>query len=200
MDNKYFLDNLKNTYESLRFFNVEDGFLVLNYNGTFKFKLEHIILSNLNPNLFLITPTEIFQVIYVLELLFKNALTDSEIKFIESYTNKYLHLSTDALNNNEFDANRLWCLSIPIYTAYDDMFTQTPGSQIIQNGLNKQTADINSGKSLQPKLVLIKDDLPNLEDDDAMKNFAQAGFTTLILVATTITLTVLYIIYFVSQG
>ncbi len=199
MDNKYFLENLRSTYESLKFFTIEDNFLILNYNGTFKIKLENVVLSNLNPNLFRLAPNEILQVIYVLELLFKANLSENEAKFVESYANKYANLSKEALSSDEFDENHLWCLSIPIYTAYDEAFINNLGSKIIQDTLNKQANAVNNGKSLQPKLVLAKDNLPSLEDDEAMKNFAQAGFATFILIASTIGLTILYIVYFINR-
>lgn len=199
MENYYFLENAKQLYDSLKYFSMNNNVLTLRYSGEFQIILEHINLASINPNLYLLSPIEIFQVIYMLELLYKQTLNENETKFIEDYTNKYLKLSTDALNTETSNTSRLWCLSIPIYTSYNPEFINLPGSILIQNLLNKQAQDINSGKNLQPKLVLVKDDLPNLEDDEAMKNFAQAGFTTIVLIATTITLTVLYIIYFMSQ-
>lgn len=198
MNNESFLQRAKAIYESLQYFSIIDNYLIFNYNGTFKIAFSNVSLANLNPNLYLIHPSEIFQILYVLELLYKENLTESESKFIENYTEKYLKISTKAINNESSNTNRLWCLSIPIYTSYDPNFINLPGAILIQNILKEQKEDINSGKSLQPKLVLIKDDIIPIEEDDAMKNFYQAGFTTLILITSTVIITVAYIVYFMN--
>lgn len=196
MDNYTFLENAKHTYESLAYFHITDNLLTLEFNGTFKIRLQNVSLSSLNPNLFLIHPTEIFQIIYVLELLYKDELTESEINFIESYTNKYLKLSNDALDTETTNTNRLWCLSIPIYTSYSPDFENKKASLLIKSLLNKQTEAIESGKSLHPKLVLMKDGT-NLEEEEIDSSFAQAGFTTLFLILGATIATVLYITYFI---
>jgi len=200
MDNKIFLEELKNTYESLRYFNIIDNYLILKLDKEYKTPIIHTNLKNLNINLFLLHPTEIFQIIYMLELLYKNALSDFEINFIKDYTKKYLLIEdNNKSENNNINLNRLWCLGLPINLAYDIEFINMPCAKCIIAELNNHTNEIESGRGNYPTLTLKKGENPNfeIEEQNDMYNLEKAGFTTLFLITSTIVATLVYIAYFI---
>lgn len=200
MDNKIFLNQMKNYYDSLKYFDIQNNYLILHLNKLFTIPLLHTYLSQLNQSVFLLNPSEIFQIIYILELLYKNELTENEKDFIINYVKKYLSLSESTLTGNEMDLNRLWCLEMPINNAYKEEFSQMPTSKLIISTIDKYNEEINSGLGKTPKLVLVKGDNPNFdieEEIDDVKNFEKAGFTTLLLILTSIVSTCLYIAYFI---
>lgn len=200
MENKIFLEQMKLYYDSLKYFSIEDSFLILKLNNIFKIPLRHVNLYTLDQSVFTLTPVEIFQLIYVNELLYKNSLTDSEIDFIKSYTKKYLELSDKIKNNEDVKANTIWCLEIPINNAYKDEFLEFPACQIIISEIDKHNEELNSGLGNKQKLVLIKGGNPNFDivtQGDSIKNFEQAGFTTIFLITSAIVATCLYIAFFI---
>lgn len=195
-----FLQQMKNYFDSLKYFDIQDNYLILNIEKIFKTPLFHIYLSQLDQNIFTLHPTEIFQIIYVLELFYKPKLSDNEQNFITNYTNKYLALSENNVNGQDINKNRLWCLEIPINYAYKEEFAEYPASKLIISIIDKRNEEITSGLGKTPKLILVKGDNPNFEIEqeiDEVKSLEKAGFTTLLLIATSAIGTCLYIAYFI---
>ncbi len=198
MDNELFLQNAKNTYETLNYFTIKNNMLILNYNGTYMVPIKYTDLSKLNTNIFLLNPHEIINLIYMLELLHNNTLTEQEKTFINGYVKNYLKINDDVLNGNDKLQMTSYLLSIPIYTAYDPSFINTEPSILIQNIINEHSESLNSGKSKYPKLVLKNDNFIPIEDEnDLLNEFGKAGFTTIILISTAIIATCLYIAFFI---
>lgn len=200
MENKIFLEQMKLYYDSLKYFDIQDNFLILQLNKTFRIPLRCVNLSTLDKNIFMLSPVEIFQIIYVSELLYKENLGESEKDFIINYTKKYLELSDNVKTNQNNDLNKLWCLEIPINVAYKDEFFELPGSKIIISEIDRHLEEINSGLGKSPKLVLKKGDNPNFELEesiDQVRNFEKAGFTTLFLITSAVAATCMYIAYFI---
>ena len=152
MSNEEYLKYLQNYNDNAKLFQIQNNVFILNYNGNFKMPLTHTTLNELNPNIFNIDPRETFQIIYVLELLYKPNLSEGEINFITNYTQKYLSLNDNVLENDSNDKDRVWCLSIPIYKAYDPMFIKTPTAITISNVINNHSEVIESGKNKQKRL------------------------------------------------
>lgn len=200
MENKVFLEQMKLYYDSLKYFTIEDSYLILRLNKDFKMPLRHIHLSTLDQNIFMLSPTEIFQLFYVNELLYKEVLSESEIDFITSYTKKYLELSDNLKNNEDNNINKLWCLEMPINYAYKNEFLELPASKLIISEIDKHMEEMNSGLGKSPRLVLIKGNNPNFdieEEIDQIKTFEKAGFTTIFLIISAIISTCIYIAYFI---
>lgn len=200
MDNKLYIEQMKNYYDSLKYFNVENNKLILNYNGYYKIPLIYTNLQLLNTNLFILNPIEIFQIIYMLELLNKNNLKQNEIDFINNYTKKYLTLKNNNTieNNTDYD-NRIWCLSMPVYRSYDEKYINNEGSKIIQNIIQENNKEIENGHSKEPKLVLKNPNFALIEEESNFENFKNAGFTTLMLIVSAIISTLTYIIFFMNK-
>lgn len=196
MENEIFLKQMQNYYESLKFFSISDGKLILHSDIDYKIHLDYTNLSSLNPNLFLLSPIDIFHIIYMLELLHNQNLKENEIAFIQSYANKYLKLNDLAIENNGVDGNLVWCFSIPIYSSYDPEFLNNPCSSIIQKIINSHSENLENGRDNHPRLVLTNPKF-QVNEDQNVEKFEKAGFTTLFLIAGAITITCLYIIYFV---
>lgn len=201
MNNKIFLSQMQNIYESLRYFRIEEDKLVLELDGTYKIPFSNVLLANLNPNLFLLEPKELLHVLYMLELLPKVQINENETKFIEQYVTRYLKINDLSLANADVDSNQTWCLSIPIYSSYDPIYINNPTSILIQNIINNHTSEIENSIGKHPKLVLTNPNYTsNLEeDDDYINNFEKAGFATIILIAFAVTITCLYIACFIIK-
>jgi len=200
MENKIFIEQMKNYFDSLKCFDIQDNFLILQTDKIFKIPLLHTYLSQLEQSIFMLHPTEIFQIIYLLELFYRTQLSESEKEFIINYTNKYLILNENITNGNDINQNRLWCLELPINNAYKEEFSEYPCSKLIISIIDKHSEEINSGLGKSPKLVLVKGNNPNFELEeniDELKTFEKAGFTTLLLIASTVISTCLYIAYFI---
>ena len=200
MENKIFLEQMKNYFDSLKYFDIQDNFLILHTDKIYRIPIFHTYLSQLEQNIFLLHPIEIIQIIYLLELFYKTTLSEIEKDFIKNYTNKYLSLSENSTNGNDINQNRLWCLELPINNAYKEEFSEYPCSKLIISLIDKHLEEINSGLGKSPKLVLIKNDNPNFlieEEYDELKTFEKAGFTTILLILSSIISTCLYIAYFI---
>ena len=154
MNNELFLIQMANQFDSLKYFKIENNTLILNFNGLYKIPFTNVSFANLNPNLFLLNPNEIFHILYMLELLPKNSLNDNEKNFINSYVNRYLSLNDLALENKEIDTNLVWCLSIPIYTSYDPENLDKESSKLIQDIVNNHSELVANSKGNHQKLVL----------------------------------------------
>lgn len=197
MDNEAFLNELKKVYQNARYFQLEDNKLILNYNGTFKMNLNNVSLSRLNPNLFLVHPKEIINILYLLELLYKYNLEEKDIMFIDKYVNRYLKLNDNHLDNNEENDDIINGLNIPIYMAYDPYFIEKPASMEIMKIIDNHTEELSSGKNNQKRLVLTKGENPNFEEEEEInkiEEFEKAGFTALFLIVGTVIATVFFLI------
>ena len=139
----------------------------------------------------------------MLELLHKNQLSENEINFIKSYTEKYLKISDDVKNNAYENTNRLWSLELPINLAYNDYFINNQTALLIMDMINNHAINQENSRSNYPTLKLIKGENPNFEfeiEDDNIKALKEAGFTTLFIITSTVLATCLYIIYFISNN
>lgn len=201
MSNEEYLKYLQNYNDNAKLFQIQNNVLILNYNGNFKMPLIHINLSDLNPSIFNIDPRETFQIIYVLELLYKQNLSEGEINFITNYTQKYLSLNDSVLENDSDDKDRVWCLSIPIYKAYDPMFIENYSAKLISNIINNHSEIIESGKSKQKRLVLENKNIPTIfdEEDNLPISMEKAGFISLIFIVAAVIATVSYITYYIIR-
>jgi len=106
MSNEEFLNQIQHMYDSAQYLNLENNLLTLNYNGTNTITLTNVSLTNLNPNLFLLQPDEIFDTLHILDILPKQEINDYESTFINNYVNKYLELNDKALEHSkDIEAN-----------------------------------------------------------------------------------------------
>ncbi len=201
MNNEEYLKKFQSIFPNLQFFRIENNTLILEYDGFFKMPLIHVNLSLLNPNLFYLSPKEIFQVIYILELLYKNNLSEQEQAFIISFMNMYLTLNDFVKSHNkEEEEMHLSSLGIPVLISYEEGFINNPASKIIQVMINNHDNEILSGKNKQPRLVRTNETMANfmpVEEDLNFIDYGKAGFTTLILIGGAIISTVLYITSFI---
>ncbi len=203
MSNELFLKNYQNIYESLQYFSINGNVLTLNYNGTYIMELNHINLINLNQNLFLLNPIEIYQIIYMLELLYKDEISNYEMNFASSYTNNYLNLNDTILSNNESNSNLAFkanIFAIPIYTAYDEAFNNKPAGTLIKNLLNTHVNKIESGEAKGQRLVRTNPNGSYFEEDNDFEYFKNAGFVSLIIIALGVVLTTSYIVLFILNN
>lgn len=199
MNNELLLNELQNSFPNLRYFKLSNNVLSLEFDGSYRIPFINTSLSNINPNLFLQNPKEIFNILYMLELLNKNELNESEIAFITSFVNRYLKYSDLATKGNEVDKDLLWCLSIPIYTSYDPNYIENMGSSIIQNIINSHSEEIENSKCMHERLVLTHPDFGGNYEEDTFSYLEKAGFATLTLIGGAITFTLLFIIFFIVK-
>jgi len=197
MQNKAFLNHMKTLYDSLKFFEIDNNKLILNYNGTYIIPFNNVLLDKLNQNLFLLEPNEIIHILYMLELLPKKSITKEENEFINNYILRYLKLNDMALSNSNIDTNLIWGLSIPIYSSYDQNFIDNPCSKIIQNIINNHTEEIETSRGNHPRLILTNPQFAPIEEVDNLNNIEKAGFTSIILISLAITITCIYIAFFI---
>ena len=199
MDNEIIFRNLQNSYDSLKYFTIRNNILYFKDNDKlYSLPLQIVNISKLNPNLFLIKPRDIYRVIYLLETINKKEITEYDSEFIKQFTNKYLKLESDGLESSDINENEIMCLGIPIYTSYDPMFMNNPGSKLIQDILNNHTEQIENGKSHGQKLVLTNPMFPKTEDEpNDLIEFGKAGFTATFLIILTVIITSIYITLFI---
>lgn len=203
MDNDLFFKNIQNAYDSLRYFAIKNNVLYFKDNDKiYSLPLNTVNFSNLNQNIFLIKPRDIYRIIYLLEILNKDEINEYDSEFINQYTNKFLKLETMRLENQNIDENEVACLSIPIYTSYDPKYLEKPASKIINEILNNYSQEIESGRSSVQKLTLKPKNIPETimrEDfeDSPLNDFRQAGFTATLLIILTVVLTSIYIAFFI---
>lgn len=199
MDNQVFLNQMKIYYESLRYFNIENNHLILNIDDNiYKIPFTNVDLTMISPNLFYIDPKELFHILYMLELLPKKELNQTECEFIKSYVNRYLFLNDNALEDNKVNKELLWGISTPIYSSYDPTRVINPAAIIIQNTIANHSEKIESGRGNQQRLVLTKNDaFAMIDEDPTPTDFAKSGFTTLALIFTAAASTIMYILNFI---
>lgn len=197
MNNEIYLNQMKNTYESLRYFSIEGNLLVLKLETTYKIPFTNVNLTTLNQNLFTLDPSEIFHILYMLQLLPQKEISTQEEAFINQYVTRYLKLNDMALTESNLDTNLIWGLSIPIYSSYDPEYINNPGCQIIQNTINNHSEEIENSKGKHPRLVLTNPNFEQTYDEVELTSFEKAGFTTLLLIWSTVAATCAYIAYFI---
>ena len=202
MNNSVFLNQIKPHYESLKYFEIKNNYLILYTNKTFILPLIHTNLSTINKDVFLASPSEIFHFLQMYELLYKTELNDSEKEYIKSFTNKYLYLKNNNNNGNEINNITLWCLELLISTSFNESFINNPASQEIINIIDDFNQKLESGLGTGMKLVLTKNGNQNFdieEEYDNIKNFEKAGFTTIFIIVFTIIITCIFIAIFVMN-
>ena len=201
MRNELFINEYRHIYNSLKYFKFVNNKLVLDYNNqTYIMPLNNILLYNLSPQLYTLNPIELFQTIYILELLYKSDLNESEYKFINDYVNKYLNLHDLQMGNQINEEERIIALSIPIYTSYSDTFINSKGALFIQDLVNKHTEVVESGKGKGVKLVLTNPNFKGTEEEEFDYNYLEkAGFGTIALISSAILLTALYVLIFIMN-
>ena len=86
MNNETFLNQIKSSYPSLDKLEFQGNFLIYNGEETLKTPVYYTYLANLNPNIFLLDAKDIFEIICLLELLYKVNLNEDGIKFIRKYS------------------------------------------------------------------------------------------------------------------
>ena len=203
MNNEVIFKNLQTSYDSLKYFIIKNNILYFkDDNNVYTLPLISTNLNTINPNLYLLKPRDIYRVIFLLELLNKDILTENDIEFINQYTNKYLKLETMRLENQNVDENEVTSLSVPIYTSYDPKYINKPASKIINELLSNYSQEIENGRSSVQTLALKPKNIPDTiirEDyeDSPLNDFKQAGFTAIILIISTVVLTSLYIFFFI---
>ena len=199
MNNEVYLNQMKNTYESLKYFSIDGNYLVLTLETTYRIPISNINLSTLNQNLFILDPSEIFHIIYMLQLLPQPEISPEEENFIKQYVTRYLKLNDMALTESNLDTNLIWGLSIPIYSSYDPECINNPGSQIIQNIINNHSEEIENSKGKHPRLVLTNPNFENTSNEVQLTPFEKAGFSTLLIIWSTVAATCAYIAYFIIR-
>jgi hypothetical protein len=196
MTNELYLNQIKPTYESLQNFQIHNNTLYFKDDTTYVLPLQTVKLYELNNNLFLLKPRNIYRIIYLLELFPKPELTDGDVKFIEAYVQRYLENEDRRLKGEEVDETELFQLGIPIYKSYDPIYIESKTSQVIQNVINNHSSSMEQSRG--PKLVLANPTFKGTTDEDNyLANLEKAGFTTIFLIAAAIILTSLYIAFFV---
>ena len=199
MSNEIYFNLIKGNYESLNLFYIKDNTLFFQDGSTYMLPLDHITLSNINTNLFLLRPRDIYRVLYLLELLPKREITENDKIFINEYVQKYLSLEEKKLSNESIEDHRVDCLGMPIYFSDDPSLENTPASIEIHNILQKHTEEISGGKSKGPKLVLTNPNFIIEEDENSLIDYGKAGFTTILLIAGTVVATCIYIALFIAK-
>lgn len=203
MDNKTYFNQIKPFYNSLKFFDIKDNYLILNSKQTFILPLIHTNLSQFNKDIFLASPGEIFHILQINELLYKEQLSENEKKYIIDFTQKYLDLKKQNNEENNINTITLWCLEIIISKAFQEEFVNNPASKEITMLIDNNTKDFENGRNTGVKLVLSKGNNQNfeiIEDFDSVKTFEKAGFTTLFLVIITVILTCIFITFFILNN
>lgn len=195
MNNNVYLNQIKPYYNSLKYFSIQDNYLILNLNQRFILPLIHTNLSEINTDVFLSQPNEIFHFIQMNELLYKTEINEKEIAYIKEFTNRYLKLKQNSIEGKEVNNTTLWCLELLISKSFNEEFINNPASKEIANLIDEDNKKLESGLSTGMKLVLSKDGNQNYdieEEFDYVKNFEKAGFTTIILIALTVALTCIF--------
>ena len=199
MDNSTYLNQIKPFYNSLKYFDIKNNYLILYANQTFMLPLIHTNLSTINKDIFLSQPNEIFQFLQMHELLYKQVLTDKELSYIKDFVKKYLQLKNNNNEGQEINNTTLWCLELLISTSFEEKFINNPASKEIISKIDTNNKELESGFGTGVKLVLTKKGNENFEVEeefDNIKNFEKAGFTTLFLVVITVIITCLFIAFF----
>ena len=184
MNNSEYLNSLKPKYESLTNMYIKNN--VLYYD---RYILPLIInLNTINPDLFLLSPEEIINTIYIIQLLYKPSLNEIEKNMLIRYTHKY-----NELNNQDNKDFNMFGLSIPIFISYDENFQNSPGATIIRAEYTKICEQIelqnNGGKSKELIRVRKNKDIPNsyeyyeyIDFSNNLDQMQNAGFVTIFII------------------
>ena len=202
MSNEDFLNNNQANYESLRYFKIQNEILIFNDGKiTYTLPIPHLNLFNLNASytgLFLLNPSDIFNLLYMLELFYKPNITDYDINFIKNYVSNYLNIKQKYLDGNKDYEFLSMKLGIPIDVSYCNGLDISQAGQIIQEA-NNTYSNNSQGKGL--KLVRTNG-ITNVEDSNVNNtyginyenydNYLKTGFITFLLIAGTVIATCIY--------
>ena len=199
MNNKDFLSKFKLIYPSLNSFEIINNYLLFKSTKTYSFPLANINLSQLDKSLYTLSSKDIFQILYMIELLYRPTLEEHEIIFVKNYTKSYLVLQEKIRNSSITNDlyQYIWWVEYPIHLAYNDYFNNMVASNVI---IELITNHNNSNLEKSPKLVLSKGNNPTFEMEeitDNYTNFKEAGFTTIFLITIPICLTLIFIAFFI---
>lgn len=206
MSNEEYFNKIKDMYDSLKNFQINNNILTFFDDITYKISLYNVNLSKLNPNIFLLKPKDIHRLLFILEILPKKNLNDIEKKFIIQYVQKYLKLEHSKLSNEEVNDNEVNCLGIPIYLADDPTYENSECSQIIHTILQndiKKLENTSISNNNQKRLVLTN---PQFKTESNQNNsleefsdYTKTGFTTILLIAITVIATCTYLAIYFSK-
>lgn len=201
MSNEEYLLKLYNSYPNAHYFTLINHNFRLEINDkTWEIPLNDLKLEELNSNIFLLHPLETFKIIYMIVLIYKVNLTDSEQEFVKRYTQEYINVSDKYLSEGYEDINRSYCLSIPIYTAYNENVINLPASSLIQDILNNHSKEIESGQGKGYALTLKNPNGSYIPDENPINDYRQAGFITLALIVGAVAITIAYITTFMLNS
>lgn len=200
MNDKSFLEHLKHSYENLSLFSMRDNVLIFNGSKKYVLPLSNVQLSTLPENFYQLAPDEIFQIIYINELLYHANLTELQINNLKSFTKQCLKLKEMSVNDDEVDENKLWCYEVTINEVYKPQFEALPSSKVIIDTINEYENELHGGKGKEYSRVLVPTNNPNFdltEEPHSVLDYSKAGFTTIVLIAIAAISTLSYIAFFV---
>lgn len=197
MDNSNYLNSLKSKYDSLYNIVIKENVL---YYDKYVLPLS-INLSMLNPDLFLLSPEEIINILYVLQLLYQPNINEMEKNTLIQFTRKYTEI-----NNQDYKDFNTFGYSIPIYFAYDENFVNSPGATIIREEHTRLCEYMdslnNGGKDKSLVRVRKNSNVTNsyeyneyLEFSENIDRMQNAGFVTIFIIFFGIILSILILAY-----
>lgn len=201
MDNSIYFNNIKNNYDSLSDMFIKNNVLCYqNYSLPLTCDLRIF-----NPNLFLLNPEDIINIIYIYQLIQKKDLTEIEKNSLVKYAQIYFEIKNDSNKVNE-----QFGFSIPIYMAYDESCENNLGAIILKDEYTKlceNNEKMDSSKNAQYVRVLKNNNLPSqseyddyLEFHEKVNQIQNAGFVTIFLILFAISTTLITLLVLVKRG
>ena len=201
MGNEIYFNKIKSQYDSLADMFIKNNVL---YYKNYTLPLS-VNLNSFNTALFLLSPENIINIIYIYQLLSKNDLTTIEIESLIKYAKMYFEIK-----NNSEKANLQFGYSIPIFMAYEPEFENYKGSQILREEFTKlcdSYEKTDSAKNAQYVRVLKNNNIPaNSEYDDYLEfsekinQLQNAGFTVIFLILFMVTITIITLLALTKRG
>lgn len=197
MSNSDYFNSIKNNYDSLSDMFIKNNVL---YYQNYVLPLT-INLNVFNPNLFLLSPIDIINIIYIYQLLLKKELNELEMHSLEKYAKIYFDIKNDSNK-----VNQQFGFSIPIFMAYDESVENNAGAKILRTEYTKLCEDYeksDSAKNAEYVRVLKNNNIPAsneyddyLEFHEKVNQIQNAGFAAIFLIlfavaVTSITLIIL---------
>ncbi len=209
MSNGEYLQFLQQQHEPMRYFRIKDNHLLFvsptSNNKVLGMPLYSIsleVLDKMYPALFYQNPNEIYQILFLLSLFYKEKLDDNiDIKYISDYIKQFINIKNQVVSyNDQTQEIRKNCLEIPLILADDNNFENNPCAIEIRKNILEELNDIASGKSNVPKLVRSNPNVGNFEsEEDMLRTIEKAGFTTIFIIVAGVILTCAYLIYFFNK-
>ena len=193
MNNELFFNSIKDNYDNLKNFILKNNTLFFYDNEIYMIPLNHITLQNINPNLFLLNSKDIYRIIYMLELLPQKELNEQDKFFVTQYVKKYLELESNKLANESSLEHEIDCLGMPIYFSDDPSLTNTPCSMLIHSVIEDHLNNVKEGKDRGPRLILHNPNFIIPEENNDLEYLEKAGFTTILLIASTVIITCIFL-------